>query len=53
MHLACWIPNATHSHSEYVIFIAFFTATIVTQGATILHYTYIACLVIIIIIRLV
>jgi hypothetical protein len=29
--IACWITNATDTHSEYVILIAFFTATMVTR----------------------
>jgi hypothetical protein len=27
MRIACWIPNATDTHLEYVILIAFSTAT--------------------------
>jgi hypothetical protein len=26
MHIACWVPKATSTHSEYVILTAFFTA---------------------------
>jgi hypothetical protein len=29
MRIACWIPEATNKLSEYVIFIAFFTVTMV------------------------
>jgi hypothetical protein len=28
MRIACWIPKATNTHSEYVIFIAFLTETV-------------------------
>jgi hypothetical protein len=31
MRSACWIPKATDKHSEYVILIAFSTATMVTR----------------------
>jgi hypothetical protein len=32
MRVACWIPEATNTHSEYVIIIAFSTATVVAQA---------------------
>jgi hypothetical protein len=31
MRIACWITKATDTHSEYVICIVFFTATMVTR----------------------
>jgi hypothetical protein len=31
MSIACWIPKATNTHSEYVIFIAFSTAAMVAR----------------------
>ena len=31
MRIACWIPKATNTHSEYVIIINFSTATIVAR----------------------
>ena len=31
MRIACWIPKATNTHSEYVILIAFSIATMVAQ----------------------
>ena len=38
-----WIPKATNTHSEYVIFIAFSTATVVAR--TLLNVTlYVHCL---------
>ena len=29
MRIACWIPKDTNTHSEYAIFIDFFTAAMV------------------------
>jgi hypothetical protein len=29
--IACWIPKATNTHTGFVIFIAFFTATMVSR----------------------
>ena len=31
MRIACWIPKATYTLSEYVIFIDFSTATLVAR----------------------
>jgi hypothetical protein len=31
MRFACWIPKATDTHSEYVVVIAFSTATLVER----------------------
>jgi hypothetical protein len=45
MRLACWITKATDTHSEYVIFIAFPRQQWLHERASILRYTYIACLV--------
>jgi hypothetical protein len=45
MHFACWITKATDIHSEYVILIAFPLQQWLRERASILHYTYIACLV--------
>jgi hypothetical protein len=40
---ACWIPKTTNTHSEYVILIAFSTATMITR--TLLSVTlYVHCL---------
>ena len=30
MHIVCSITKVTHTHTQYVIFTAFFTATMVT-----------------------
>ena len=42
--IACWIPKATNSHSEYVILTAFPLQHWLHERATVLRYTYIACL---------
>jgi hypothetical protein len=43
--VACCVPKATDTHSEYVIFTAFPLQKWLHKFASILHYTYIACLV--------
>ena len=45
MWFACWIANATDTHSEYVIVIAFAQQQWLREQASLFHYTYIACLV--------
>ena len=45
MHIACWIPKATGTHSEYVILIVFPLTQMLHERASMLRYTYIACLV--------
>jgi len=45
MRFSCWIPMATNTHSEYVIFIAFPRQHWSHESASVLRYTYIACLV--------
>jgi len=45
MHIACWIPKATDTHSEYVIFIAFPLQQWLQGHASMLHYMYIVCLI--------
>ena len=44
MRNACWIPSATNTHSEYVILIAFPLQQWLHERASVLRYTYIACL---------
>ena len=44
MRIACWIPKATHTHSDYVILIAFPLQQKLDERASLLHYTYIGCL---------
>jgi hypothetical protein len=46
MRIACWIPKATDTHSEYVILIAFPLQQLLHELASLLRYTYIACRVI-------
>jgi hypothetical protein len=46
MRIACWIPKAKHKHSEYVTIIAFPLQQWLQERASVLHYTYIDCLVI-------
>jgi hypothetical protein len=45
MRIACWITKATDTSSESVIFIAFPRQQWLRERASILRYTYIACLV--------
>jgi len=45
MHFACSIPKATNTHSEYVILIAFPLQKWLRERVSMLHYTYIVCLV--------
>jgi hypothetical protein len=42
MRIACWVPKATNTHSEYVIHLAFPLQQWL-QCASVLHYTYIVC----------
>ena len=44
MHIACWIPKATNTHSEYVTLIAFPLQQWLQDGPSMLRYIYIACL---------
>jgi len=44
-HIACWIPKATDTHSEYVILIAFPLQQWLQGCSSVLRYTYPACLV--------
>jgi len=45
MKIACWIPKAKNTHSQYVILIAFPMQKWLNERASTLRYTYIACLV--------
>ena len=47
MRIACWIPTAINTHSEYVILITFLLQQWLHERAAMLHYTYIACLLVI------
>jgi hypothetical protein len=46
MRFACWKTKPTDTHSEYVILIAFQQQQWLRERASMLRYTYIACLVI-------
>ena len=54
MRFACWLPKLTNTHSEYVTLIAFPLQQWLHETASILHYiyTYIACLVLYLVIAL-
>jgi hypothetical protein len=45
MRIACWITKATDTHWEYAIVIAFLRQQWLREGASVLSYTYIVCLV--------
>jgi hypothetical protein len=44
MRIACWVPKATNTHSQYVILIAFPLQQWLQERASLLRYTYIACI---------
>jgi hypothetical protein len=44
-HFACWITKATNANSEYVILTAFTQQQWLREGVSLLHYTYILCLI--------
>ena len=43
MRIACWIPKATDTHSEYVILVAFPLQQWLPKRASALRYMYIGC----------
>jgi len=45
MRIACWIPKDTNTHSEYIMLIDFPLQQWLHERASVLRYTYIACLV--------
>ena len=45
MRIACWIPKATNTHSQYVIFIAYPLQQWLHERSSMSRYTYIGCLV--------
>jgi hypothetical protein len=49
MRIACWIPKATNTHKCCVILIAFPLLRWLHKRASVLRYTYFACLVVIIV----
>jgi hypothetical protein len=46
MRITCWIPNATNTHSEYVVLITFPLQQSFHERVSMLRYTYTACIVI-------
>ena len=49
IRIACWLPKATNTNSQYLIIIAFLLQKWLHESISILRSTYIACLVIIIV----
>jgi hypothetical protein len=45
MCISCWVPKATNTHSVYVKLIPFVLQPWLLERASMLRYTYIACLV--------
>jgi hypothetical protein len=45
MRIACWLPKATNTLSEYVMLIAFPLQQWLYEPAPLLHYMYIACII--------
>jgi len=45
IRIACWITKSTNTHSQYVTLLAFPPQQWLQEGASVLRYTYIACLV--------
>jgi len=45
LRIACWIPKAADTHSEYVILIAFSLQQLLYECSLMLRYTRFACLV--------
>jgi hypothetical protein len=45
MRIACWIPKATNTHSEYVTLIAFPWLQWLHERVSVLRCKYIVCLV--------
>jgi hypothetical protein len=43
MCIACWIPKARNTHSEYTILTVFTVQQWLQQRASMLRYAYIAC----------
>ena len=44
MRIAWWIPKATNTHSQYVILVALPLQIYLQESASILRFTYIACI---------
>jgi hypothetical protein len=52
MRIACWIPKATNTNSEYAILIAFFMQQWLHERASMLRFTYIACVICVVLVKL-
>jgi len=52
MRIACWIPKATNTNSEYAILIAFLMQQWLHERASMLRFTYIACVILVVLVRL-
>jgi len=50
MCIVCWITKATNAHSEYVILFASPLQQLLHEHASMLRYTYIACLVVVVVV---
>jgi hypothetical protein len=44
MHITCWIPKATNTHTGCLMLIAFTLKKWLHERASLLRYTYLACL---------
>jgi len=49
IRIACWIPKSKNTHSKYVIHITFPLQQWLHERVSVLHYTYLACLVVFVI----
>jgi hypothetical protein len=45
MSVACWVPNATNTHTDCAMLVAFPLQQVLHESASMLRYTYIGCLV--------
>jgi hypothetical protein len=45
MRVACWIPKATNTHTDFVTLVAFPRQQWLHERASLLRYTYTACIV--------
>jgi hypothetical protein len=45
IHISCWVPKATNTHSGCVVIIDFQLQQWLNELASLLRYTYFACLV--------
>ena len=45
MRIACWVPNATNTHSDYLMLIVLSLQQLLHERTSMLRYRHIACLV--------